>query len=1151
MSSIYALYPSSVVDSGGDDRLGEPRSGQPHESQQQQQQYSQQNHHAHPSPLGTANHLSPFAPFQANSNEASPSLHSHTPAETASTLSINYQSSEFSDPGEDPFFGVDFDNLEGGSPSFFTGDFVQSLGDAQIRNQLVGPASQSATGKADATPAVGAYHPISPEQTPSFHTYSPQADRKAGQAVFQPFPESISPGELTKRGRTNEALTLSPDLGQPDRQLTPQTSGSGRSSEDGLLPAASAMSAQSPRVTVSYWGKDDAATRIPEEAVQHAMAPARTSADDARVPYAEHGDITPAPRDATGRWVLNAATGHGGLDPDQRPVGEGPSMNELDAQRRVDERNLEVGDWLAGARSMQDPNASQPRLQTNDEPDGISIREIALGNETENNPRAGQTYLIDKGGRLTEEDVDIIRRDRNWADAPVHFPIYRPEEESGKSQELTSQAAIERFERMCRDNDSIVSRAATWGTRRRSLPSISDIDGITSGNFLKKLSLSRGDTRRPSILKELRGRLTKMPSSSSKRSRSDQEEEPPAAGDGSADRKESLAPHPSRSLSWGKKTKTPVPSINTAFVAMGNNMASIGATHHTRSGSISTPITSPKSPSAFSLSVKKPLNRIRSKSDLSKGPGSGSGIADMWKKTGGPPVASLPRPTSAVDLDEDDDEDDDLYEDADMKAESNKMIDGIKPGLEGFKEHILKLNPSLADSSSHFLVDRIAYHQIQRYKHLLNNKVKHLKFTATHSCPSRSLCIAQGGEAKILDTKGDLRMPDVLSAKFEGSDDDITPLEGAISQESFPQDIPLPPTLTLPAEFECQLCFATKKFQKPSDWTKHVHEDVQPFTCTWEKCREPKMFKRKADWVRHENEGHRHLEWWICDVDDCRHVCYRRDNFLQHLVREHKFVEPKHKTKAAIKKAGGVDPTWQKVEKCHVETSATAKDEPCRFCGREFPTWKKLTVHLAKHMEQISLPILRLVTRAELDADTIISPVQDPPPRPFPSFSVKQEPQQAAYTPVNPQPGHLAFPGAPSAQYMYQPMVQDFQPGMYGFGDMAHGLPTHAMGPGAQISVPQVPPGYPSLIPQGYAGMPVTTYMASPNNYISVAPDTEPFPAMTINALGLQDPGASHIQYNMMDPSSAVSTEHYTPQGSVSPYSHSPHQNQGNFYGSQ
>ncbi len=198
---------------------------------------------------------------------------------------------------------------------------------------------------------------------------------------------------------------------------------------------------------------------------------------------------------------------------------------------------------------MPDPNASQPRLQTNDDPDGIPGREIGLGHETENNPRAGQTYFIDKGGEVTAEDQEIMRRDRNWADAPLLFPIHRPDDDQSHSQPQSSQAAIERFERMCKDNDSIVSRAATWGTRRRSLPSISDIEGVTSGNFLKKLSLSRGDVRRPSILKELRGRLTKVPSTSFKRSRSDQEEDAAAT------------PRPSRIREGKPGTSEPQPEL--------------------------------------------------------------------------------------------------------------------------------------------------------------------------------------------------------------------------------------------------------------------------------------------------------------------------------------------------------------------------------------------------------------------------------------------------------------------------------------------------------------------------------------------------------------------------------------------------------------
>ncbi|PQE18247.1 C2H2 finger domain-containing protein [Rutstroemia sp. NJR-2017a BBW] len=52
------------------------------------------------------------------------------------------------------------------------------------------------------------------------------------------------------------------------------------------------------------------------------------------------------------------------------------------------------------------------------------------------------------------------------------------------------------------------------------------------------------------------------------------------------------------------------------------------------------------------------------------------------------------------------------------------------------------------------------------------------------------------------------------------------------------------------------------------------------------------------------------------------------------------------------------------------------QDEPCKFCGKAFTSWKKLTVHLAKHMEHISLPVLLLVEQKDVDADTIISPVE-------------------------------------------------------------------------------------------------------------------------------------------------------------------------------
>jgi hypothetical protein len=266
------------------------------------------------------------------------------------------------------------------------------------------------------------------------------------------------------------------------------------------------------------------------------------------------------------------------------------------------------------------------------------------------------------------------------------------------------------------------------------------------------------------------------------------------------------------------------------------------------------------------------------------------------------------------------------------------------------------------------------------------------------------------------------------------------------------------------------------------------------------------------------------------------------------------------KTKAAIKRAGGMDPTWQKVEQCHKETTEHPSQEACRFCGKSFPTWKKLTVHLAKHMEQISLPILKLVARKELEADTIISPVQEPPPRSFPAqFPVKNESfdpsPTGSHTPLGRQ--QMGYPTTPQQQqqqqqqqpqsFMYPIAPPSFQPNLYGngFDSMSQG-----MGPTLNVSPVghAVSHGFSSLNIQAFQhGLPVTTgtYMTSPNQYVSIAPDMEPFPAMTMDALGLQDPNTVSVPYgNMIDPN-----EQYTPQGSVSPFSHSPHQGHGGFYG--
>ena len=407
--------------------------------------------------------------------------------------------------------------------------------------------------------------------------------------------------------------------------------------------------------------------------------------------------------------------------------------------------------------------------------------------------------------------------------------------------------------------------------------------------------------------------------------------------------------------------------------------------------------------------TKNQLKRPKSRTDTNSlglpKPSSSStdlGLAGLWNKQGGPPLPSLAAPVKNEESynsfqDAEDEDDDEGAEDAGVTMDLSIRPDMIVPTLDGFKSNIRQLNPRLPP----FMFDRIAQEQLRRFKKLMDFKIKHAQALRTRKCQSGKHCTELGGEPTYLPSKSNNKEPEVTRAGFSvaglgQSDEDVNALaEGIVTPAQFPPGVPMPPVKRLPAEFECSLCFKVKKFHKPSDWSKHVHEDVQPFTCTFATCSEPKSFKRKADWVRHENERHRQLEWWMCNMNDCSHRCYRKDNFVQHLVREHKLPEPKVKTtkngkpavrgpssqKARVKHGDEedsndeIEQVWKLVEECRHETPKNPKDEACKFCGNICNSWKKLTVHLAKHMEQISMPVLGVVRQKEVTSETIISPI--------------------------------------------------------------------------------------------------------------------------------------------------------------------------------
>ena len=745
-----------------------------------------------------------------------------------------------------------------------------------------------------------------------------------------------------------------------------------------------------------------------------------------------------------------SVNGRAGLDPEARGklAGTGvPNFKDQERTAEVQLKKADVEDWLSRSAvgpegRVVDPNKSKPakpiahrqRLRASSAGDHslshANIKGLKTARPDAHIPGPGLLLDIESGDEDDEDEEgndsmdeeglpdlpappDIVQspealdvalneapvdRLRIWQDSLVDK--YDPE---SKAQPVTSNDAMMRFKQRAEDFET-VSLAATWGTRRLS-------DGELEGLF-HKLSFRHGsndkekDEKRRGFFEHAAAKLLsrRRDGGPLKRNTSDnskQQDERPATFE--SVKKSSFG---SRHEAEGYfAIPSPVPSTGPARIDT-SAAAALMQNNAVVSGAGNTAMASPSSPWT---SAKNVIKRSRSRSDMQRPTSpSQSKIAELWTKQGGPPMPTLATPHqesdipahSALPADFEDDDEDEVLEDRGVTMDLNIRPDPIVPNLEGFRSNVLQLNPRLPK----FMIDRIAQEQLRRYKKLVDFKIKHSQATNAGKCDSGKHCLELGGEPTYLPSKASAKEPELSHTGFSvaglgGSDDESNALaDGIVTAAQFPPGVPMPPVKRLPAEFECSLCFKVKKFHKPSDWSKHVHEDVQPFTCTFDDCADPKSFKRKADWVRHENERHRKLEWWMCNYNDCTHKCYRKDNFVQHLVREHKLPEPKVKvakpgkpavrgpsaqkarTKAQDKEEtdDSVDIVWRLVEQCRHDTPKNPKEEPCKFCGNICNSWKKLTVHLAKHMEQISMPILHVINQQNISSDTIISPIENP-----------------------------------------------------------------------------------------------------------------------------------------------------------------------------
>ncbi|KAE8550325.1 hypothetical protein TMatcc_008343 [Talaromyces marneffei ATCC 18224] len=812
---------------------------------------------------------------------------------------------------------------------------------------------------------------------------------------------------------------------QPSRLAIPDSAYSNDNSQ-GHNRTRSAPSL-SPIVKISQVHRGDSPTRendgwnpLKNKRSSVHLSPTGGSADDSDDQNEEISNsqrsLSPS-RAEDGSWIPDASTGQAGVDPYARNDEFGPSPKDLEEQRQLAEKEVDIRIWSASvsvANSEAGDDSSPweaPRGRTRAvsavetrqdyfslmRPDdsripgpGRLIHELDPGSDFETLSNISHADSHDGLPALdyTPEENQLaeqLNRAYPWKDEPRYsFPL------AIKTQPETSRSAMQLYEEMAKEMDK-ASRVGTWGSSRRRLNDAEVDSLLKSDSFFKNLSLNTAAIRKllpkrsSNSLKDKR-RYFRQPSFE------------PEPTDPPQKKESGIAARLSRRPSLNRP-KSPT-HIMAAAIA-GSMAASIGS-HNSLSAR------SPVSPGGGSLSAVVPWSRSRSKSE-----GSGPtplirslAIPTLEQRQGAQQKSSpLVESRASVGLDADEDDDDDSSDDKGIFMDLAPTLQQIVPTLEGFKRQISLLDPRLEPA----LLQRFAIEQLRRYKKLIDEQSRHVALAQSGHCDAGERCFASGGRAKLLPPRANAKDPGATYCQFqipghENSDDDDEfdeennqSLENSIIPAVFADGIRMPPVKRLPAEFECSLCFKVKKFQKPSDWTKHIYEDIYPFTCTFPDCvGEPKSFKRKADWVRHETERHRHLEWWACNMPNCDHKCFRKNNFVQHLVREHRKPDPTAKKARGSAASGSANAAahdteiaklWKQVEECHHETQKKPEEEPCRFCGNVCKDWRKLMVHLARHMERIALPVLRLAEEHSSSTNRTAN-IYEATPAPAPSISV-------------------------------------------------------------------------------------------------------------------------------------------------------------------
>jgi hypothetical protein len=158
--------------------------------------------------------------------------------------------------------------------------------------------------------------------------------------------------------------------------------------------------------------------------------------------------------------------------------------------------------------------------------------------------------------------------------------------------------------------------------------------------------------------------------------------------------------------------------------------------------------------------------------------------------------------------------------------------------------------------------------------------------------------------------------------------------------------------------FVCFICTHTLSgIRNRVDWKMHVFADLHPYICTFPQCPDALItYPTRKLWAEHELKTHRSQEQYECH--DCSRSFSVEAEFVAHVDTDHGFKDLNLTQRLAT------------VSAAKKSVFSPTDDQECPLCQRT--GWKllrNLTMHLAKHLEDIALSSLPRNDDSDSDSD--------------------------------------------------------------------------------------------------------------------------------------------------------------------------------------